>query len=193
MGGLEGGSHLLSRESERGTQPLRPNAAPSWVSKPRSQLLGSSTRRFAPSGSQAVTPATTPSSPRPRRSPVPNEREHAVLGPGGAAARAAASASPWSPPAPAGEAAPATPSAAGEAGPRPPPRRAMAAEDPWPAPGSRLLPPARPPGAGCVAAAAKCGLRAPGATAEVRKSPRGEPAPQLPAPGPALCPPRPAA
>ncbi|VFV18912.1 formin-like 1 [Lynx pardinus] len=33
----------------------------------------------------------------------------------------------------------------------------MAAADPRPAPGARPLPPARPPGAGCVAAAAKCG------------------------------------
>lgn len=56
---------------------------------------------------------------------------------------------------------------------------------------ARPLPAARPPGAGC--AAENCGLRAPGAAAEVRKSPRGEPAPQLPAPGPALWPRPPAA
>ncbi|MEJ1283973.1 hypothetical protein NN561_014952 [Cricetulus griseus] len=78
-----------------------------------------------------------------------------------------------------------------------PGRRAMAAEDPRPAPtpAPSLQPaplgPARPPGAGC--AAENCGLRAPGAAAEVRKSPRGEPAPQLPAPGPALWPRPPAA
>lgn len=36
VGGLEGGSHLLRREPERRTQPLRPTAAASWVSKPPS-------------------------------------------------------------------------------------------------------------------------------------------------------------
>lgn len=123
----------------------------------------------------------------------PSEREPAVLGPGGAALRAADSALPRSPPALAGEAAPAVSSAAGEPGRQPPPRRAMPAAHPGLAPGARPLPPARPPGAGCVAAAAKRGLRARGATAEVRDSPRGEPAPQLPAPGPALWLPRPAA
>lgn len=131
--------------------------------------------------------------PDPANSPAPSKWEPAVLGPGGAALRAAASALPWSPPAPAGEAAPAAPSAAGEPGRQSPPRRAMAAADPWRAPGARPLPPARPPGAGCVAAAEKRGLRARGAIAEVRDSPRGEPAPQLPAPGPALWPRRPAA
>lgn len=49
VGGLEGGSHLLSRESERGTQPLRPNAAPSWVSKRRSQLLAILDKEVCPS------------------------------------------------------------------------------------------------------------------------------------------------
>lgn len=139
-------------------------------------------------------PGRGPLHPDPASPPAPSQREHAVLGPGGAAERAAASASPPSPPAPAGEAALAAPSAAGEPAQQPPPWRAMAPADPGPAPGARPLPPARPPGAGCVAAAAaNCGLRAPGATAEVRESPRGEPAPQLPAPGPALWPRRPAA
>lgn len=169
---------------------MSPNAAPLCVYESHSQLLTILDSEVCPLRPLAATPFTHIDSTNP---PARREWEPAVLGPGGAALRATASALLCSPPAPAGEAAPAARSAAGEQGRQPPPRRAMAAADPRPAPGAGSLPPARPPKAGCVAAAAKRGLRSPGATAEVRDSPRGEPAPQLPAPGPALWPRRPAA
>lgn len=61
VGGLEGGSHLLCRESERETQTLRPSAARSWVPKPRSQPLAVVAKEVGPSGP----PGLTPTPPRP--------------------------------------------------------------------------------------------------------------------------------
>lgn len=95
-----------------------------------------------------LAPSGDPLHPDPSNPSAPSEREPAVLGPGGAALRAADSASPRSPPAPAGEAAPAVSSAAGE------PRRQPLSAAPWlrptpgqhPAPAPSLQP--APPGLG---------------------------------------------
>lgn len=89
VGGLEGGSHLLRREPERRTHPCAPPPPRhGFPSRPR-RCWRSSTPRTAPLVPRAVTPFTlTPQVP-----PVPSKQEPAVLGPGGAAERAAASAS----------------------------------------------------------------------------------------------------
>ena len=79
VGDLEGGSHLLIQEPERGTQPLRPNAA---LGAPGSRLRG-----LPP-----LSRSRDPIHPDPANSPARSEGEPAVLGPGGAALRAAASA-----------------------------------------------------------------------------------------------------
>lgn len=185
MGGLEGGSHLLSWGPQRGTPstnyspPPHPIAA-LGVQGARALVGQSSTRGSASSGSGLETPLLPSSG-----------RRAAVLGPGGAGrARRRVLGLAWvGSGAPAGAAAPA-PSAAGALLGSPRPARHGCGGPPAGA-RARPLPAARPPGAGC--AAENCGLCAPGAAAEVRKSPRGEPAPQLPAPGPALWPRRSAA
>lgn len=94
VGGLEGGSHPLRREPESGTQPLLGAATPyRQGSSSRAQqvpaVLDSEDCPLRPPGRDPLRP--DPSSP-----PAPSERDPAVLGPGGAAERAAASASPLS-------------------------------------------------------------------------------------------------
>lgn len=180
MGGLEGGSHLLSWGPQRGTPssnytPL-PHLSAALALQGARALVGQSFARGSASSRL-----------RPRDPLTAGLRAESC---GSRTRRRRASARPCSrprlgrlrlgqvhrrPP----------PSAAGALIGSPRPARHGCGGPPAGA-RARPLPAARPPGAGC--AAENCGLRASGAAAEVRKSPRGEPAPQLPAPGPALWP-----
>lgn len=112
VGGLEGGSHLLRREPERRTQPLRTSSAASWVSKPPSWVLAVLNSEDCP----PRPPGCDPLHPDPAGTPGSG-----LAGACGSRTRrrrrarrrlCLASVAP----APAGEEAPAAPSAAGEAG-----------------------------------------------------------------------------